>query len=343
MKIVIAPDSFKESLNAADVAAALAEGLRAVLPAAEIVMVAMADGGEGTLAALCGEQGEVVKVHGPRGSLVAARYGVLADGCTAVIEVAQAIGLDKLPPAQRDPCLASSFGVGELITAALDRGLRGGGLLGDIFSVDFSSLDRRLAAAHFDIACDVDNPLWGERGAAAVFGPQKGATVDDVATLDAGLRQVYPLLESACGRQVAELAGAGAAGGLGAAMLLLGAALRPGVDIVIEATGLAAQLSGATLVITGEGRLDQQTLAGKAPAGVARLARAQGVPVVAVGGSVDAAQALWRAGLFDAVEAAVCRPCSIAEALRDAHANLVDAGLRIGMWLAFSRLVQKEL
>lgn len=382
MKIVIAPDSFKESLNAADVAAALAEGLRVVLPAADIVVVAMADGGEGTLTALCGNEGEVVKVHGPRGAVLAARYGVLADGYTAVIEVAQAIGLAHVPPAQRNPCLASSFGVGELITAALDRGLRrfvvglggsatvdggvgmlqalgvrfldgqgaalparlGGGRLRDIAAVDFSALDRRLAAARFDIACDVDNPLWGKRGAAAAFGPQKGATPDDVAALDAGLRQLYALMQSACGRQVADLAGAGAAGGLGAAMLLcLGAALRPGADVIIEANGLDRQIVGATLVITGEGSLDQQTLWGKAPAGVARLARAKGVPVIAVGGSLDAVQALWCSGLFDAVEAAVCRPCSMAEALRNARPNLVDAGVRIGMWLKLSGLVQKLL
>lgn len=345
-------------------------------------MLAMADGGEGTLAALCGDQGEVVKVQGPHGTAVAARYGVLAGGRTAVIEVAQAIGLDKVLPAQRNPRLASSFGVGELITAALERGLRrflvglggsatvdggvgmlqalgvrfsdgqgvmlpaglGGGRLVDICAVDFSSLDQRLADTQFDIACDVDNPLWGERGAAAVFAPQKGASVADVAILDAGLRQAYAVMEAACGRQVAGLAGAGAAGGLGAAMLLcLGAALRPGVDVVIEATGLATQLAGASLVVTGEGSLDLQTLRGKTPAGVARLARASGLPVVAVGGSLEAVQALWRSGLFDAVEAAVCRPCSMAQALRDARPNLVDAGRRLGMWLNFARLVQNSL
>ena len=382
MKIVIAPDSFKESLSAAAVAAALADGLRQVLPDADIVMVPMADGGEGTLAALCGAGGESVDVHGPRGAMVAARFGVLADGCTAVIEVAQAIGLDKVPPAERNPCFASSFGVGELITACLDRGLRrfvvglggsatvdggvgmlqalgvrfldgqgaslpaqlGGGRLADIAVVDFSSLDLRLADAHFDIACDVDNPLCGERGAAAVFGPQKGATADDVAALERGLRHVYALMETALGRLVTELPGAGAAGGLGAAILLcLDAALRPGVDVLIEATRLDSVLAGAGLVVTGEGRVDEQTLFGKAPAGVARLARARGVPVIAVGGSLNAMHALWRSGLFDAVEAAVCRPCTVADALLNARSNLVDAGIRVGMWLNFSRLAQKAL
>ena len=382
MKIVIAPDSFKESLSAAAVAAALADGLRQVLPEADIVMVPMADGGEGTLVALCGTGGESVDVHGPRGAMVAARFGVLADGSTAVIEVAQAIGLDKVPPAERNPRLASSFGAGELITAGLDRGLRrfvvglggsatvdggvgmlqalgvrfldvhgaslpaqlGGGRLGDISVVDFSSLDRRLVDSHFELASDVDNPLCGARGAAAVFGPQKGATADDVAALDRGLRHVYALMENALGRQVTELPGAGAAGGLGAAMVLvLGAALRPGVDLVIAASGLDSLLVGAGLVVTGEGRVDEQTLFGKAPAGVARLARARGVPVIAVGGSLEALQALWRSGLFDAVEAAVCRPCTVADALLNARSNLVDAGIRVGMWLRFSRLVQKAL
>ena len=382
MKIVIAPDSFKESLSATAVAQALATGLRKVLPEADIVTVPMADGGEGSLAALCGDDGEWVAVRGPRGDMVAARFGVLADGCTAVIEVAQAIGLDKLALADRNPLLASSFGVGELIRACLDRGLRrfvvglggsatvdggvgmlqalgarffdargaplparcGGGRLCDIETVDFSRLDRRLAVSHFDLASDVDNPLCGERGAAAVFGPQKGAAAAGVAALDHGLAHLYAPMESAVDRQVSELSGAGAAGGLGAAMLLyFPATMRPGIEVFIEATGLSDLLAGADLVVTGEGRVDAQTLFGKAPAGVARLARTRGVPVIAVGGSLEALEALWKSGLFDAVEAAVCRPCSIADALVNARSNLVDAGIRVGMWLRFSLLAHKSL
>ncbi len=382
MKIVIAPDSFKESLSASAVAEALGAGLRKVWPAAEIVMVPMADGGEGTLAALCGEHGESIAVHGPRGAMVNARWGVLADGCTAVIEVAQAIGLDKLAPEERNPLLTSSFGVGELIRACLDRGLRrfvvglggsatvdggvgmlqalgarfldgrgvplrahcGGSSLSAIATVDFSLFDRRLDSAHFDLACDVDNPLCGERGAAAVFGPQKGASPEDVAILDQGLTHLYALMEGVLGRQVVERPGAGAAGGLGAAMLLcLQANLRPGIEVVIDASGLADLLTGADLVVTGEGRVDEQTLFGKAPAGVARLARACGVPVIAVGGSLASVEALWKSGLFDAIEAAVCRPCSVADALSSARSNLTDAGIRIGMWLSFSPFAHKSL
>lgn len=382
MKIVIAPDSFKESLNARAVAAALATGLRKVLPQANLVLVPMADGGEGTLAALCGDQSEVIAVHGPRGTLVAGRIGVLADGCTAVIEVAQAIGLDKLAPTERNPLLASSFGVGELIRAALDRGQRrfvvglggsatvdggvgmlqalgarffdkhavplparcGGSSLGDIAAVDFALFDRRLDAAHFVIACDVDSPLCGERGAAAVFGPQKGATAADVVTLDRGLRHLYALMENNLGRRVAERPGAGAAGGLGAAMLLcFHATMRPGIDVVIEASGLRDLLAGASFVVTGEGRVDLQTLSGKAPAGVARLARACGVPAIAVAGCLESVEALWQSGLFDAVEAAVCRPCSPTDAMLNASSNLVDAGIRLGMWLNLVSLSHKSL
>ena len=382
MKIVIAPDAFKESLDARAVAQALAAGLRKVLPQAELVLAPVADGGEGTLAALCGDQNEVLVVHGPRGAMVAARLGVLADGCTAVIETAQAIGLDKLAPTERKPLLASSFGVGELIRAGLDRGLCrfvvglggsatvdggvgmlqalgarffdkhavplpvrcGGGSLGDIASVDFALFDRRLDAAHFVIACDVDNPLCGERGAAAVFGPQKGATAADVVTLDRGLAHLYALMESNLGRRVAERPGAGAAGGLGAAMLLcFDATMRPGIDVVIEASGLRDLLTGASFVVTGEGRVDLQTLSGKAPAGVARLARTCGVPVMAVAGSLESVEALWQSGLFDAVEAAVCRPCSVEDALLNASSNLVDAGIRLGMWLNLFSLSHKSL
>jgi glycerate kinase len=375
MKIVIAPDSFKESLSAAAVAAALAAGVARVLPQAEILCVPLADGGEGTLQALTAGRDATrvtVMVNDALGAPVAAQYGVLADGRTAVIEIAEAIGLDKVPPPRRSPLMTSSHGVGQLITACLDQGLRRlliglggsatvdggagmlaalgarflnsaglplplpltGGQLADIAALDLSGLDPRLAGTHIEIACDVDNPLCGERGAAAVFGPQKGANAAQVMVLDEGLRQLYALLQASLGRSVTEHPGAGAAGGLGAALLLvLGAELRPGVEVVMDALGLERLLAGATLVVTGEGRVDAQTLSGKAPAGVARLARRLEIPVVAVGGSLDAVDALRESGLFDAIEAAVVRPCSLAEALRDAEANLIDAGIRIGMWL----------
>lgn len=385
MKIVIAPDSFKESLSAAAVAAALAEGLRRVLPQVEVVMVPMADGGEGTLDALTSVAGARLvraKVSNALGTPIMARYGILADQCSAILEVAEVIGLANIPPAQRSPLATSSYGVGEMMRACLDGGLRrvvvglggsatvdgGAGMLqalgarffdgagvelpvpltgrglADIATVDLSALDARLADLEVDIACDVDNPLCGPTGAAAVFGPQKGASPSDVTRLDHGLRRLFDLLQDVYGRQVAECAGAGAAGGLGAALLLaLHGNLRPGVEMVMEATALKEAISGALVVVTGEGRVDEQTLFGKAPAGVARLARSLGVPVIAVGGSLAAVERLRQSGLFDAIEAAVSRPCSMPEALRDARFNLVEAGIRIGMWLKLCLRVHPSL
>lgn len=384
MKIVIAPDSFKESLSASDVAAALAEGLSRVLPGAEIVQVPMADGGEGTLAAMTSQPGArlvAVEVRDALGETIRARYGVLADGETAIIEIAEAIGLDKVPVSRRSPLATSSAGVGDLITDCLDHGLRhlviglggsatvdggagmlqalglkfidaagavmdaplGGGQLTAIAAIDSSMLDARLAGVRIDIASDVDNPLCGPHGAAAVFGPQKGASASDVVTLERGLLHLHELLERACGRKVAEQPGAGAAGGLGAALLALNGALRPGVEVVMEALGFAEHLHGASLVVTGEGRVDAQTLFGKAPAGVAGLARAMGIPVVGIGGSLQAVETLWRAGLFDAVEAAVTQPCTLDEALHEARSNLVHAGIRLGMWLRLSPRLHPSL
>lgn len=375
MKIVIAPDSYKECLSAAEVAAALATGLRRVLPQAEILCVPLADGGEGTLQALTAgphARRVTVMVNDALGAPVAAQYGVLADGRTAVIEIAEAIGLDKIPLQSRSPLMTSSHGVGQLISACLDHGLRRlliglggsatvdggagmlaalgvrflnsagsplhlpltGGQLVDIAALDLTDLDPRLADTRIEIACDVDNPLCGARGAAAVFGPQKGANAAQVLVLDEGLRQLYALLQAALGRSVTEHPGAGAAGGLGAALLLvLDAELKSGVEVVMDALGLERLVAGATLIVTGEGRVDAQTLCGKAPAGVARLARRLDIPVIAVGGSLDAVDTLRESDLFDAIEAAVVRPCSLSEALRDAEPNLIDAGIRIGMWL----------
>jgi glycerate kinase len=378
MKVVIAPDSFKDSLGAVEVAAALAAGLRQVLPTLEIVEAPMADGGEGTLLAMARGGGihlESVRACNALGERGEARYGMRDDGLGAVIEVADVVGLQQVPVAQRSPMRTSSFGVGELILACLDRGVRqfliglggsatvdgGAGMLqalgarffdrhGDalpaplrgqdlkhITALDLGGLDPRLADSRVDIASDVDNPLCGPHGAAAVFGPQKGASAAEVEELDAGLRGLFGLLEVACRLSVADRPGAGAAGGLGAAlMLVLNGRLRPGVEVVMEAVDLERQLRGAALVVTGEGRVDAQTLFGKAPAGVARLAHALGIPVVAVGGSVESLEALWRSGVFDAIEAAVSRPCVITDALRDASANLTEAGMRVGLWLSLA-------
>lgn len=375
MKIVIAPDSFKESLDAQAVAEAIAAGIAAVLPNASFDLVPMADGGEGTVAALvAATEGRIVTaaVTGPRGERRVATFGLLGDGRTAALELAAASGLALVPRDARNPLLTTSYGTGELIRAALDHGVEtlivgiggsatvdgGGGLLqalgvrffaasGDeittpltggmldqVAGVDTTGLDPRLAGTRLRIACDVDNPLLGADGAAAVFGPQKGADAAQVSQLEAGLARYCDVIERALGVSVRTRPGAGAAGGVGAALLaVLHAELGPGVDLVIEAVDLAARLRGATLVVTGEGRLDRQTLHGKTPHGVARVARAAGIPVIAIGGSVADGAETALGDLFDAVEACVTRPMSLGEALADAPDTLRRAGMRVAQWV----------
>ncbi|KIP97828.1 MULTISPECIES: glycerate kinase [Pseudomonas] len=325
MKIVIAPDSFKESLSAPDVAQAIARGWLAVYPDAEIALCPMADGGEGTvdavLAATGGERREL-RVQGPLATPVQAHWGWLGDG-TAVIEMAAASGLHWVPSAQRDARVTSSYGTGELIRAALDAGatriilglggsatndggsgllralgarfldaggneLRpGGAALATLQRVDLSALDPRLQDVQVDVAADVDNPLCGPHGASAVFGPQKGASPEQVKELDAALARLAEVVGEALGEDFSAFPGVGAAGGLGfAAKAFFGARFRPGIELVAELSGLAEAVKGADLVITGEGRLDAQSLHGKTPVGVARVAQAQGVPVIALAGSL---------------------------------------------------------
>ncbi len=380
MKIVIAPDSFKESLSALEVATALASGVRAALPDAVCELVPMADGGEGTVDALvAATHGRhlQVEVTGPLGQPINARFGVLGSTRTAVVEMAAASGLMLVPPLARDPTRTTSFGTGELIRAALDErvdtlivALGGsatidggagmlqalgvkffshdgaelvepltGGELQTIARLDPQNLDSRLRRTRILVACDVNNPLLGPLGAAAVFGPQKGATPAQVMSFDAGLGHFYRLVAQTLSVDVTARAGAGAAGGMGAALLaFLNATLRPGIELVIDATELPARIKGAAVVITGEGRLDAQTLHGKAPLGVATLAHQLGVPVIGVGGSLapDAETALGAA--FDALEATVTYPMPLAEALTNARANLERTGRRIGRWLKLSRL-----
>jgi len=385
VKIVIAPDSFKESLSAPDTAAAIARGVRAACPDAEIVCVPMADGGEGTVAAvLQATQGQwrSTRVIDALGEPVDAAWGwiegrpqapgalpdaltgampdalagvlpvaladALADALpgglaaggladtaayaasvaalhTAVIEMAAAAGLEQVPPARRDALRATSHGVGELLRAALDAGAQriilglggsatndagaglltalgvrilaadgsplepGGGALARAASLDVSGLDPRIAHTRIEVACDVDNPLCGPKGASAVFGPQKGASPEQVAELDAALGVFADLCARTLGRDERDAPGAGAAGGLGfAAHAFLGARFRPGVELVAELGGLADAMHGADLAFTGEGRMDEQTLHGKTPAGVARIGKAAGVPVVALAGSLGA-------------------------------------------------------
>lgn len=378
MKIVIAPDAFKESLSAHEVARAIEAGFREIFPHATYQCLPMADGGEGTvqavLDALGGDWHEAT-VHDPLGRPLRARFGLTGDGL-ALIEMAEASGLARVEPARRNPCVTSSRGTGELIRAALDAGARrlllgiggsatldagagllqalgvrlldaegrelppGGAALSRLERIDVAGLDARLATCGLEVACDVDNPLTGPNGAAAVFGPQKGATPAMVAELDAALTRFAQVLEAHCGRSVAGVPGAGAAGGLGAALLgLLGASLRRGSERVADAIGLDAAIAGADLVITGEGRLDSQTVQGKTALGVVRVAARHGCPVIAIAGSLAPDhKVLYTHGLL-AARAAVSRICTLEDALAEAVPNLQNAArnvaavLKLGMFL----------
>ena len=363
MKIVIAPDSFKESLSALEVAEQIEAGFRAIYPDACYVKLPIADGGEGTVEAMVAATGGrriVARVTGPLGTPVEASYGVTGDGTTAIIEMAAASGLALVAPEARDPMTTTTFGTGELIRHALDGGLRhfiigiggsatndggvgmaqalgvrflqqdgrreigyGGGALEALARIDMAGLDPRLRDSQVLVACDVDNPLTGPRGASAVFGPQKGATAEMVATLDRNLGHFAQLVKRDLGRDIVAVPGAGAAGGMGAALMaFLQAELRPGVEIVIEAIGLAEAMAGADLVVTGEGRIDGQTIYGKAPVGVARLAKRFGLPVIGFAGSLTFdAEVVHEYGL-DAIFSVVNRPCSLADAFREAGQNL---------------------
>jgi glycerate 2-kinase len=318
-RVILAPDKFKGSVSAAAVATHLRTGLERSVADVEVRVAPIADGGDGTIEAAVASGFDRVPVAatGPLGAEVSASIAVRAE--TAVVEMAQASGLSRLP--DPDALRASSFGTGELIRAALDAGCRtvilgvggsastdggagmlealgarlsyrdgsragsGGGVLADLERVDLSGLDPRIATTEFVIASDVDNPLLGERGAAEVFAPQKGAAPDHVALLEVGLRRWSELVQAAIGADYSAEPGAGAAGGVGfAAMAGLGAHARPGIEVLLEMIGFAELLSGARLVVTGEGSLDEQSLGGKAPIGVARAAAERGVVTVAVAG-----------------------------------------------------------
>lgn len=374
MKVVIAPDSFKESLTAKQVCDAIQAGLARVWHDAKFVAIPVADGGEGTVQSLVdATQGRLVevKVMGPQGKRVEAFYGMLGDNQTAVIEMAAASGLHHVPVAQRDPKPTTSFGTGELIRHALDQGvtkliiglggsatndggvgmlaalgarftnadgdpiqLTGGGLR-ELTHINLQDFDPRLQNCDILVACDVNNPLCGDKGASAVFGPQKGATPEDVQLLDGALRQFGLLTEKVTGKMVLESAGAGAAGGMGAALLAYTQArLRPGIEIVLETVQLAHQVSDADLVITGEGRIDSQTVNGKTPMGVAKVAKRFDVPVLALCGCTgDNYQAVYQCGI-DAVFAAVPRAMSLEDALKESDFNLADLAENVArLWV----------
>jgi glycerate 2-kinase len=368
MRIVIAPNAFKGSLSAVEAGEAIGEGVRVVMPDAELVLVPIADGGDGTVDALvAATQGErrTLRVRGPLGDPVDAEYGLIDRGSTAVIEMAKAAGLALVPKERRDPRVTTTYGVGELMQHAYDAGARhfivgiGGSATNDggagmaqalgYHLLDESGLElppgglalKRLARIHVggvhaswkeaevDVACDVTNPLTGPRGASAVYGPQKGATPEMVAELDAALRHFAEIIRRDLGVDVEPLPGAGAAGGLGAGLVAFsGARLQPGAEIVMAALDLDQRLTGAQLVITGEGRLDSQTARfGKGPAAVARHAKNAAIPVVAIGGSVADESELRL--LFDGLEATVVEPGSLDDAIAQARPLLVRAATRL--------------
>ncbi|WMX44240.1 glycerate kinase [Streptomyces roseicoloratus] len=347
-RVLVAADKFKGSLTAVQVAERVTAGLRRVVPELEVETLPVADGGDGTVAAAvaAGFERREVTVTGPVGDTVTAAFALR--GTTAVVEMAEASGLQLLPAGVFAPLTATTYGSGELLRAALDAGATsivfgvggsattdggagmlaalgarfldadgepvgpGGGALAGLASADLSGLDPRFADVELVLASDVDNPLTGPKGCAAVYGPQKGASPEDVETLDAALAHYARVLEKAIGPQAAELAaspGAGGAGGIGYGALLIGASFRPGIELMLDVLGFAPALERATLVITGEGSLDEQTLHGKAPAGVAAAARAAGKDVVAVCGRLALApEALGAAGIRRAYPLSALEP-----------------------------------
>lgn len=376
MRIVIAPDSFKESLSAMSVATAIENGFKEVYPDAEYIKLPMADGGEGTVQSLVDASGgsiEEVVVTGPLGSKVKGFYGIMGDGETAVIEMAAASGLDLTPVIERNPFITTTYGTGELILAALEKGLKkiiiglggsatndaGAGMMqalgasfkdadGDeisygglslslLESIDLSNLSPLLKDAQIQVACDVDNPLCGEHGASYVFGPQKGATPDMVETLDAALANYAAVVKKDVNKDIINYPGAGAAGGMGASLVaLLDASLKPGIEIVVEASNLRDAVQGADLVITGEGRMDNQTIHGKTPVGVARCAKKFDVPVIGIAGSLTYDCGVVHDHGIDAVFSVVCGAVTLEDALKNADKNLILTARNVAATLKLS-------
>jgi glycerate kinase len=327
VKIVVAPDSFKGSLTALEVSDAIEKGIREVFPEAEIIKIPMADGGDGTVECLVNATGGEIlreKVIGPLGNEILAHYGILGDKKTAVIEMAAASGLTLVPENKRNPLITTTYGTGQLIKAALNQGCRkmiigiggsatndggagmvqalgvklldqegkevgfGGGELKKIVKIDISCMDNRLFDIKVLVASDVNNPLCGPQGASRIYGPQKGATPEIIEELDKSLSYFAELIKRDLNKDIKDMPGAGAAGGLGASLMaFLSAELRPGIEIMIEAVKLEQAIKDADLVITGEGKIDSQTIYGKAPIGVAKIAKKYNVPVVAVAAIIE--------------------------------------------------------
>ncbi|HPO15339.1 MAG TPA: glycerate kinase [Candidatus Hydrogenedentes bacterium] len=366
MQIIIAPDSFKESASSLSVATALAEGWRRIYPEADLRLIPMADGGEGTaeaiLAAAHGQKIDVT-VTDPLGDPVSAYYVLLEDTQTAIVEMALASGLPLVPPAQRNPECTTTFGTGQLIRHALESGARkiivgiggsatndggagmaqalgyslldnqgcelptGGAALARLHQIDSSKKHPALDSATFLVACDVDNPLCGPQGASHVYGPQKGADPAMAEHLDEALMHFGAVIEKQLGVNVLTIPGAGAAGGLGAGLIAFTRAqLRPGVALIAEACGLSQHLAGADLVITGEGRIDRQSAHGKTPVGVAQLAKRHNIPVIAVAGALGPGYESVYDHGIDVVWPICGGPMTLSEAIAHTETRLRDTG-----------------
>jgi glycerate kinase len=371
LRVLFAPDSFKGSLSSVEVARALAEGWARVRSADELILAPLADGGEGTLAAIAetgGWEWQECASHDPLGRPLTASWLRSADGHRAAVEMAESSGLSRLPDGEpRSPLAATTEGTGEVLAAVLDAGVRhvlfgvggsattdgGAGLLGalgawyrgssesplpgpitDLSVVDLAGLDPRLGEMELRVACDVTNPLLGEHGAAATYGPQKGAWPEDVVALEAWLTHFADLLEKAAGTRARDIPGSGAAGGASFGLLCVAPRMRsfelvPGIDVVMEETGFAERLMGVDLVVTGEGRIDEQTAYGKTALGVARRAAAAGVPCLAVGGGItpEGVAALAKVG---AVAVPMTdRPMTLQRAMSEAPILVAAAGQRL--------------
>ncbi|WP_432538443.1 glycerate 2-kinase [Klebsiella variicola] len=377
MKIVIAPDSYKESLSAAEVAQAIEKGFREIFPHAQYVSMPVADGGEGTVEAMiAATQGteHSAWVTGPLGEKVEACWGMSGDGVTAFIEMAAASGLGLVPPEKRNPLITTSRGTGELILQALEHGAKriiigiggsatndggagmmqalgarlcdaegqeighGGGSLSRLSRIDLSAIDPRLRDRMIHVACDVTNPLVGERGASRIFGPQKGATEAMIVELDRNLAHFADVIKASLQVDVKPIPGAGAAGGMGAALMaFLNAELRSGIEIVTEALKLEEQIHDCSLVVTGEGRIDSQSIHGKVPVGIARVAKKYRKPVIGIAGSLTHDVGVVHHHGIDAVFSVLTTVSTLEEAFRGAFDNIyrasrnIAATLQVGM------------
>jgi glycerate kinase len=377
MRILIAPDSFKNALSALEVAKYIKAGLQKSLPDAQIDLLPMADGGEGTVEALIDATGGryiTARVHDPLMRPVESTFGITGDGLTAVIEMASASGIQLIRPEQRNPWITTTHGTGELIRAALDEGCReillgiggsatndcgmgmavalgarfmddagdtvhhGGGSLGEVTQIDISRLDARIRGTKIRVACDVSNPLTGPTGASSVYGPQKGADPEMVVKLDRNLHKFAGVIREQMGKEVDNIPGAGAAGGLGAGLIaFLDAELVDGITLVADKTGLDEATAKADIVITGEGKIDSQTQYGKTPFGVARIAKKHGIPVIAIAGIIgEGAEDLYEKGI-DAIFSILDMPLSLEEAIERTPILLEAMGERLGRLLNLGR------